>query len=63
VERRLRLVPLDTRIIDPEVGIPRLAPIGHSVGVKDLESKVVDSAGKTATYFLCVLPRMMLDSG
>jgi hypothetical protein len=36
----LPLVRLETRVFDPEVGVPTLAPIGHPVGVEELESKV-----------------------
>src|SRR5271155_26718 len=39
MERCFRFVPLDTRIFDPEVGILTLTPIGHPIGVEQLESK------------------------
>jgi hypothetical protein len=40
VERCFCFVPLDTRVLDPEVGVPTLSPIGHPVGIEELESKV-----------------------
>jgi len=40
VERCFRFVPLDTRVFDPEVGVPALAPISHPVDVEELDPKV-----------------------
>src|SRR6266850_235741 len=40
MELRFRLLPLDTRVFNPEVGVTTLPPIGHSVGVEELDSKI-----------------------
>jgi hypothetical protein len=40
VKRYLHLVPLDTRIFDPEVGVVSPAPIGHGVNAEELLSKI-----------------------
>ena len=33
-------MPLYARIFDPEVRVEMLAPIGHSIGIEELNSKV-----------------------
>src|SRR2546430_1509736 len=40
VEGRFGFVPLDARVFDPEVGIAKLAPICHRVGVEELNCKI-----------------------
>src|SRR5580658_4912828 len=40
VERRFCFLPLDARVFNPEVGVVALAPIGHPVGVEQLDAKV-----------------------
>ena len=40
MERRLRLVPLKARVLDPEVGVVALAPIRHSLRVDELDAEV-----------------------
>ena len=46
--KALRFVPFDTRVLDPEIGVVMLAPIGHGVGVEELDSKV--EAGHLAIF-------------
>src|SRR4051812_35596272 len=40
MERRLRLFPFHTGVLDPEVRVPALAPIGHSRRVEELDRDV-----------------------
>jgi hypothetical protein len=48
-ERSFGFVPLDTRIFDPEVGVPAPAPIGHPIRIQELDSKFKGSAHRPAT--------------
>lgn len=40
MERRIHFVPFDTRIFNPEVGVPKFVPIRHLVGVEELDAKI-----------------------
>src|SRR6266478_2135027 len=40
VEGRFRFAPLDAGVLDPEVGVPMLAPICHLVGIEKLNAKI-----------------------
>jgi hypothetical protein len=40
MERCFRFVPLDTGVLDPEARVLTLAPIGHLLGIEELEFKV-----------------------
>ena len=40
VERRFGFVPFHARVLDPEIGVASLAPIGHLASIEKLNGKV-----------------------